>query len=150
MSVSSISIDIEAAPAKVFAVLCDVEAWREWNALVTSIRRMGEGPFGVGSRAVVRQPGLRPAVWEVTAFVEGVRFAWVTTGPGLRVTGDHVIAPAGAGRVTLSLAFSGLVAALLSGILSTVSRRYLAAEAEGLKMQCERRSVAVAASENSG
>jgi hypothetical protein len=138
MSVTSMSIDIEASPARVFAVLSHVDAWPEWNASVTGIERIGEGPFGAGSRAVVRQPGLRPAVWQVTASIEDARFTWVTASPGLRVTGDHVIASAGAGsRVTLSLRFAGLLAPVLGRMLGRLSRRYLAAEAEGLKMRCE-------------
>jgi uncharacterized membrane protein len=143
MSVESFSIDIEAPPAKVFAVLCDVEAWPEWNASVTSLKRMDEGPFGLGSRATVVQPKLRPAVWQVTAFAEGSRFTWVTAGPGILTEGDHVINPAGEGsRVTLTLRFSGLLAPLVSRIYRKLSRRYLALEAHGLKARCENRAAA--------
>jgi hypothetical protein len=138
MSVEPISIDIEAPPAKIFAVLCDVESWPEWNASVTSITRMDKGAFGLGSRALVQQPGLKPAVWQVIAFADGRRFTWVTVNPGIRTEGDHVIDPAGAGsRVTLSLRFSGLLAPLVRRIYRGLSGRLLLLEAEGLKARCE-------------
>jgi uncharacterized membrane protein len=143
MSIEPISIDIEAPPANVFAVLCDVESWPEWNASVTSVKRMDEGAFRLGSRALVRQPALKPAVWKVTALAHGRRFTWVTVNPGVRTEGDHVIEPAGAGsRVTLSLRFSGLLAPLVSRIYRGLSRRFLSLEAQGLKARCEGRAIA--------
>jgi uncharacterized membrane protein len=139
MRADSIAIDIEAPPAAVFAVLRDVEAWPEWTASMTSIKRMDEGPFGIGSRAMVRQPGLRPAVWQITAFVDGRRFTWVTGGPGVQVEADHVIDPSGAGsRVTLTFRFSGFLAPLLRLTHGGLVRRYLSLEANGLKSRCER------------
>jgi hypothetical protein len=143
MSLERISIDIAAAPADVFAVLCDVESWPEWTASVTSVKRMEGGPFGPGSRALVRQPRLRPAVWQVTAFVDGRRFTWATVNPGVRTDGDHVIEPVGTGsRVTLSLRFSGFLAPLVGRIYRGLSRRYLSLEAQGLKARCESRAIA--------
>jgi uncharacterized membrane protein len=143
MSVNTVAIDIEAPPAEVFAVLRDVEAWPEWTSSVTSIKRLGDGPFGLGSRALVLQPRLRPAVWQVTAFVEGSRFTWVTVNPGIQTEADHVIDPAGAGsRVTLFLRFSGLLAPLFSRIYRRLSQRYISLEAHGLKTRCESRAVA--------
>jgi uncharacterized membrane protein len=143
MSVEPISIDIEAPPAEVFAVLRDVESWPEWNASVTSVKRMDEGAFGLGSRALVRQPGLKPAVWQVAAFADGRRFTWATVNPGVRTEGDHVIEPAGAGsRVTLSLRFSGLLAPLVSRIHRGLSGRFLLLEARGLKARCGSRASA--------
>src|SRR5215469_8629156 len=87
----SISIDINASPEKVFAVLCDIERWPEWTSTVSSIRRIDEGPLSIGSRAQVLQPGLRPAIWQVTEMEAARNFTWVTRNPGVRVTGRHLV-----------------------------------------------------------
>jgi uncharacterized membrane protein len=143
VSVERVSIEIEAPPADVFAVLRDIESWPEWNAAMTSLKRMDEGPLGAGSRALVQQPGLPPTVWQVTSFVEGSRFTWVTTSPGVRTEGDHVVDPAGAGsRLTLSLRFCGLLGPLARLIYGNLTRRYMSLEAQGLKARCESRATA--------
>ena len=47
----SVSVNIDAPPEKVFAVLCDVERWPEWTSTMTSVQRMQSGSFAVGSCA---------------------------------------------------------------------------------------------------
>jgi uncharacterized protein YndB with AHSA1/START domain len=133
-----IVVDIKATPGRVFAVLCAVERWPEWTSTMTSVERMDRGPFGVGSRARVRQPKLLPAVWQVTELNEPRNFTWVTRSTGVTVAGEHLVEANGTGsRVTLSLKFSGLFAPLASRFYGSLNRRYLATEAEGLRKRCE-------------
>ncbi len=135
----SITIDVEAPPEVVFAVLSDVERWPEWTPSVTRIERLDDGPLAVGSRARVRQPKLLPAVWEVTELSEGQGFTWVTRSPGVLVAARHRVEPApGGARATLSVEFSGILAALVARLTRGLNERYLALEAEGLR----RKSVA--------
>src|SRR6202521_532865 len=70
----NVAVDIGAPPEKVFGVLCDVERWPEWTPTMTSVQRLDNGPFGVGSSAQVRQPRLRPAVWQGTNLEDGRNF----------------------------------------------------------------------------
>lgn len=134
MSRHSVEVEIPAAPEKVWAVMVDVERWPEWTASVTEVRRLDSGPLAVGSRACIRQPRLLPATWEVTELDEGRRFTWVTRSPGVYVTAEHEILPAGPGsRVTLSIGFSGALGPLVARMTRNLNRRYLRLEADGLR-----------------
>jgi uncharacterized membrane protein len=133
----SVTVDIQAPPDRVLAVLIDVERWPDWTSSVTSVQRLDGGRFIMGSRARIRQPKLRPAVWQVTQ-LDQRSFTWSTRSPGLQVTGLHQIEENGTGsRVTLSIQFSGLLAPLLARIYGGLNERYLAIEAQGLKARSE-------------
>lgn len=80
----SISVDINASPQRVWSVMSDIERWHEWTASVTSIRRMDSGALDVGSRAMIRQPKLPPARWQVTALEPGKGFMWISEEQGSR------------------------------------------------------------------
>jgi hypothetical protein len=133
------SVDINAAPDAVLAVMSDVERWPEWTPSVTSITRLDAGPFVVGSRARIRQPKLPPALWTVSAIEPGRSFTWTSKGPGILVTAHHSIDPRAEGsRVTLSIRYEGLLAKLVAWMTKDINERYLSMEANGLKARCER------------
>lgn len=135
----SVSIDIDAPPGRVAAVMIDVERWHEWTASITKIERLDPGPLRVGSRARVWQPRFPPALWTVTAMDEH-GFTWVSAGVGFRVTGHHRVEPHGRGsRATLSLTHEGLVGRLIARLTAGITRRYIALEAQGLKARAEQR-----------
>src|SRR3954453_16144143 len=132
------TVAIAAPPDRIWMALRDVEHWSAWTLTISSIRRLDSGPFVVGSRAIVRQPKLLPARWQVTNIEEGRGFAWVTAAPGLLVTARHYIEGAGSGsRVTLSLDFSGILGPIVARLSGGLSVRYLALEAQGLKNHTE-------------
>ena len=132
------SVDIDAPPERVWAVMVDVTRWPEWTPSVTQIRRLDAGPLAVGARARIHQPRLLPAVWEVSDFLEGRRFTWVTSSPGVRVSASHVIEPTTDGsRVVLSLHFSGFLGRFIASWTSKLNSRYLALEADGIKKRSE-------------
>jgi uncharacterized membrane protein len=132
------SIDIDAAPAEVWAVMRDVERWPEWTASVTSVRLRNGGPLGFGHRAVIRQPRLPPAFWRVTELDEGRGFTWVSGVPGMRVVARHRVEPSATGaRATLSIRYDGLLGAVLARMTDKLNRSYLQMEAEGLKRRSE-------------
>ena len=134
----SVSVTIDAPPEKVFAILCDVERWPEWTSTITSVKRRERGPFALGSSAQVRQPRLRPAVWQVTALEDQRNFTWTTRSPGLRMTAGHLIEPQGTGsRVVLSFELSGFMAPVVSRLYGGLIERYIATESQGLKKRSE-------------
>ncbi len=134
----SVSVEVQAPPQRVWAVMHDIERWPEWTWTVRSVERLDAGPLAIGSRALIRQPKLIPARWEVTELDEGRSFTWITRSPGVRVTATHGVkaSPSGS-RATLSLRFSGLLGPLAARLTGRLTKRYLSVEAEGLRERSE-------------
>jgi uncharacterized protein YndB with AHSA1/START domain len=134
----STSIDIVAPPERVWQVMTDTDRWNEWTASVTSVKRLGDAPFAVGTKVLIRQPKFPPALWTVTAIEPQRTFTWVSTAPGLRVIGRHSVVPiAGGSRATLSLEMHGLFAGVFGRLTGGITERYVALEANGLKARSE-------------
>jgi uncharacterized membrane protein len=135
---TSKTVTIDAPPAKVFEVLCDVERWPQWTPTMTSVRRLDKGAFAIGSTVRVQQPKLRPAVWQVTELEAGRHFTWTTRSPGLRMAAGHFVEPQGTGsRVALSFEMSGLFAPLVSRLYGKLIDGYVTTESQRLKQHCE-------------
>lgn len=133
-----IVVEILAPPATVFAVLCDVERWPNWTPTMTTVRRLEQGPFAVGSRAQIEQPKLRPSVWTVTEIDPNCSFTWVTASPGVRMVAAHHIEPIASGsRVTLSITLSGLLRRLVARLYGGLIEEYVNTEAKSLLAHCE-------------
>jgi carbon monoxide dehydrogenase subunit G len=131
-------VRIAAPPAKVWAVMTDVERWPEWTPSIRSVKRGESGAFGMGSTATLEVAGAPTSVWTVTEFGEGQSFTWETTVRGVTVRAAHVIDTEGDGsRVMLTTVSTGLMARLFAPMLVIVGRRNLRQEAEGLKRRCE-------------
>lgn len=133
-----ITVEIDAPPDRVWAVMSDIERWAEWTSTVTSIQRLNPGPLAVGSRMLIRQPKLPPAEWRITELEEGRSFTSVTGSLGVLVTARHwVESHQGRSRVTLSVQFSGVLGPLVARLTRGLNERYLAIEAKGLKGRSE-------------
>jgi len=132
------SLDLAVSPARVWAVMGDIERWPEWTPSITSVQRLDDGSVGVGSRARVKQPKLPASVFEVTVWNPERGFDWVTRSPGLQGLGRHAIEPiANGSRVTLSVTFSGPLSPLAAFVLGGLTERYIRLEAEGLKRRVQ-------------
>lgn len=132
------TVTINAAPEKAWAVLTDVERAPEWTASMTSVKRLDDGPFRVGSRARIRQPWLLPATWRVDELSAPSWFAWETHSPTMRIVAGHRIdASPGGCTVTLSTDLSGVLAPVIGRVYRGRIQRYINTEANGLKARCE-------------
>jgi uncharacterized membrane protein len=133
-----ITVDISAPPEAMWAVISDVESWPEWTASVTSVRPLSPGPLQVGSRVRIKQPRLPATVWTVSDLVEGERFTWTATSPGVNTRASHRVVPAAEGsRVTLSIDQAGILGRLVGRLYDGLTSRYVQMEAAGLKQRSE-------------
>ena len=132
-------IDIDADPERVWGVLSDVERWPEWTESMTSVERLDAGPLAVGSKALVKQPRLRPAEMRVTSLEPGRSFEWQNSAPGVTTVGDHRIEPRAGGGSTVKLVLrqTGFAAPVIRLLFGGLIRRYVEMEAHGLKRRSE-------------
>jgi hypothetical protein len=122
-------------------VLADVERWPEWTASVSHVQMLDGVPLGMGSRVRVHQPKLRPATWCVTNWEPEWRFIWTATMPGISLVAGHSLEPCDGGcRVTLDIRFEGWLGALSALFMGRLTERYIGLEAEGLKLESQRRA----------
>ena len=134
------SIEINAPPERVWAVLSDVERWPEWTPTARSVVMETQPPFAVRSRATLELRGQKkPSLWEVTDLQPGREFTWqMRAGPGLRVVAGHVVEPLATGcRVTLSIVARGPLSLPLRPFIERMSAENVETEAESLKRRCE-------------
>lgn len=132
------SISIAAAPQLPWDVLTDAEHSPEWTSTMTSVKRLDDGPFGIGSEVRIEQPRLPTATWTVTECDPPTYFAWESTRPGVRSVAGHRIEPSGEGCVvTLSIEQAGPLAPLAGLLYGRLIRRYLETEATSLKARCQ-------------
>jgi hypothetical protein len=77
-------------------------------------------------------------VWTVTDWDPGRSWTWTATGPGARTQASHVLTASGTGTIAeQSIIPSGPIGRLLAFMWRSLTRRYLAMEAAGLKQRCE-------------
>jgi uncharacterized protein YndB with AHSA1/START domain len=133
------SVEIDASPERVWAVMADVERWPEWTRSMSRVELTSGRPLGSGSEARVKQPRMPAMRWRVTDYQPGVNFTWETRSPGAKTVASHRIAPrpGGGSTVTLVLDQTGPLAAVISPFIGRMSRRYVQMEAEGLKRRAE-------------
>jgi len=92
----------------------------------------------LGAKARIQQPKLPTVVWEVIKWEPGHSWTWAATGPGARTEASHVLTSAG-GRTVAEQAIvsTGPLGRLLAWMWRSLTRRYLAIEAAGLKEKSE-------------
>jgi uncharacterized membrane protein len=131
-------IHIDAPVEAVWAVTEDVERWPEWTPTMESVKRVDQGPFDVGSAALIKQPGLPEARWVVTALTRGKQFTWESQVRGMQIVATHEMAAVKISTQSLlRVELSGLVARLLWPFIRSSLQQSLAQENAGLKSRCE-------------
>jgi hypothetical protein len=121
------STTTSAEPARLWAVVSDVEKWPEWIEVYEEVRRRGSGELTLGDTAHVKQKGLAAGDWTVTELEEGRVFAWESRQPGVRIVGRHLVEdePIGGSRLTLTLEMTGWASGLVGVLMGRKSRAYV-------------------------
>ena len=139
MTVFSTSINLSASREQAWRILAEMEKWPEWTESMSSVRAVGTGPIGLGSKFAVKQPQLPLAEMTVIEWQPGHSFTWRSEGQFVWAVAEHVLTPAGHGcTLTLSLKFGGLLAPMVTLLSGKLVRRYVRMEAEGLQAECLR------------
>ena len=135
--VERVSITIDAPIEVVWSVFTDVERWPTWASSFTSVELI-DGPMRLGAKARIRQPRLPTVVWEVTKWEPGRSWTWTATSLGARTEASHVLTRSGEGTVAeQSIISSGPLGRVAAFVWRSLTRRYLAIEAAGLKQRSE-------------
>jgi len=116
-----------AEPARLWAVVADVEKWPEWIEVYEEVRRNQAGDLTLGDSAHVKQKGLAGGDWTVTELEEGRVFAWESRQPGVRIVGRHLVSaePTGGSRLTLQLEMSGWASGIVGLLTGKKARAYV-------------------------
>ena len=123
---------IDAPVDLIWRLTTEVGDWPAFMPTVQRLERLDVGPLRVGSTARIKQPGQSAAVWTVTRLEPMREFTWETRRMGIRMTGRHLLEPAGSGtRNTLVLETagpgSGVFSALFGGLMRSSIRQEAAA-----------------------
>lgn len=142
------SLEMAAPVSTVWRLTTDVEHWPELFPTVTSVQREGvqregDGEFGVGSTAMIKQPGQRATRWTVTVFEPEARFEWEASVYGVRTVARHLVEPTATGaRNTLILELSGRGSNLMGRLVGRKMRTVLATENDGFRRAAEAHATA--------
>jgi len=115
----SASAEINATPAKAWALVNDVEKWPQWIPSLKKIEKVTGGPLGVGSQVlVVARSLITVNLWmTITEFVAGRRVVMEGKVLGVKMTRYYTMEPAGQDRAKLMAGGEG------SGLLAFLVRR---------------------------
>jgi hypothetical protein len=121
-------IDINASPERVWEVLFDFPAWKEWNPFVTSVA----GTLEVGARLhiTVSPPGIKPMEFKPKVFAirPGEEILWGGNFLLVIYRGDHAMLleplPGGGTRFRQRERFMGPMVLFMSGMIKAAERGY--------------------------
>ena len=131
------SVTIDAPIEVVWSVFTDVERWPTWASSFTSVELI-DGPMRLGAKARIQQPRLPTVIWEVTKWEPGRSWTWTAKSPGAHTEASHVLTRVGDRTVAeQAIRPSGPIGRLAAFLSRSLTRRYLAMEAAGLKQRSE-------------
>jgi uncharacterized membrane protein len=134
---------IDTPPQVMWGLATAVTDWPSYMPTMHSVELLDDGPLHLGSRARIKQPGQRSAVWTVTRFEPGRTFTWESARRGYTMVASHVVAAEGSGsRNTLTLTMTGPLAGVVGSLLGPLMRRVLRTENACFKARAEQTAVA--------
>lgn len=142
MRIVSATIDIDAPPAEVWAVLTDLSSYHEWNPLFVK----ADGNVAEGQRIRLRSKHpangrLMTVKPKITAAQPGTELRWASGLPGI-ISGEHAftLTPTGSGtRLVQSESFKGPLSTFPGKTFANAEASFQALN-EALKKRAEARA----------
>ena len=132
---------IDAPIDLIWRLTTEIGDWPAFLPTVQRLERLDAGPLRVGSTARLKQPAQSAAIWTVTRLEPRREFTWETRRMGIRMTGRHLLEPAGAGtRNTLVLDLDGRGSAVFSALFGGPVRTSIRRESAAFARQAAARS----------
>jgi len=139
------SIDIDRPQAEVFTYLDQLDRHAEWQQALTSVRVEGDGPVGVGTRAIEKRKvpgGEREMSYELTAHDPPTTSSWKGLDGPVRPNGTVTVEALdeSRSRVTVALDLEGHgIGKLLLPFVRSQARKQIPADQARLKEILESR-----------
>ena len=111
----SSTVEIDAPPEKVWALVNELEEWPQWISSIKRIEKLSEGPLGEGSqiRVTAKATITVSLLMTITEFVPGQRAVLQGKRLGTKMTRYYTFEPVNGGtRLTAGGEVSGLLAFL--------------------------------------
>jgi len=102
------SVEIDRPQSEVFAYLDQLDKHAEWQGALTSVRVEGEGPVGVGTKAIETRKvpgGERETTYEITAHNPPTTSSWRGLDGPVRPSGTVTVEPLDDSRSRVTVAF---------------------------------------------
>jgi uncharacterized membrane protein len=133
------SIEIEAAPQRVWDVLSDLEAWPQRIETVDVVELLTPLPLATGSQVRLKQPKLPEGTWDITVWDAPSYFEWRQKSGGMTSVAGHRVEPLGEGRsrLTLTLDMRGPLVPVVALFYRGLTNHYMTLEAQGMKRAAE-------------
>jgi hypothetical protein len=133
------SIEIEAAPQRVWDVLSNIEAWPGRVETVDVAELLTPAPVAKGSRIRLKQPKLPEGTWDITVWDLPSYFEMSQKSGGVTNVAGHRVEALGESRarLTLSVEMQGWLVPVVGLLSKGMTTRYLAGEARDMKRAAE-------------
>jgi hypothetical protein len=133
------SIEIEAAPQRVWDVLSNIEAWPGRVETVDVAELLTPAPVAKGSRIRLKQPKLPEGTWDITVWDPPSYFEMSQNSGGVTNVAGHRVEALGESRarLTLSVEMQGWLVPVVGLLSKGMTTRYLAGEARDMKRAAE-------------
>lgn len=106
------TLGTRASKQAVYALWSDPSTWSQWDSQVASVTM--SGPVRVGARGKMKGVSGPDSNIEIIAMEPGVRFAYVASGPGLRIVFERRFEAGDATRFTHLVVMSGAMSGFLA------------------------------------
>jgi len=135
------SVDVAAAPERVFAIASDIEGSPKVQPKILSVEMLTPGPMRAGTKWREKRKmgsGEAEAMIEVTVFEPGKRYAFASMSKGPGFTGEITVAPKGSGTVlSMTMRPMGFGSRIVMILMGGMLKKELMSDLECIKRAAE-------------